>query len=129
MDGLTSTIVDRAWRNTVTISFPKLRTGVRFPSPAPRSMGALPAGPIETRLRRSRGHAAAVARAVLAVARTRYSASVRGLAAVGLMAVAILLAAWDVGGVFLLVVAFGFGVAAIVVAGGDDGDDGEKKEW
>jgi hypothetical protein len=61
---------------------------------------------------------------------TRYSASVRGLAAVGLMTVAILLAAWDVGGVFLLVVAFGFGVAAIVVAGGDDGDEGEKKkEW
>lgn len=59
----------------------------------------------------------------------RYSASVRGLAAVLLMAVGILLAAWGVGGAFMLVVAFGFGVAAIVVAGGDDGDDVQKKEW
>jgi hypothetical protein len=61
-----------------------------------------------------------------------YPARVRGLVAALMMAVAILLAAWDVGGVFLLVVSFGFGLAAIVVAGGDDGDDGEKfekKEW
>jgi hypothetical protein len=60
---------------------------------------------------------------------SRYPASVRGLAAVGLMAVAILVAASGVGGAFRLVVAFGFGVAAIVVAGGDDGGGDVKKEW
>jgi hypothetical protein len=40
MDGLTSTIVDRAWRDAVTISFPKRG----FDSPHPLSIFGRPSG-------------------------------------------------------------------------------------